>query len=165
MAESERYAASVAADEVKAEAWGELMGVFAANASPAQTVRGAFARTWGEVDPADSVWMHHMITARDPAAVVAAVDRWMASSTGKQAPGQMHLSRVVAGGVGSPSHIVSIGYASMAELERWQDGLVGNEDYAAFIDAAGAASEYHGVNMALRLKTWGNAPMAVGAAR
>lgn len=165
MAESERYAAGVAADEEKSEAWAELMAVFTEHATPAQTVRGAFVRSWGEVDPQDSVWMHHMITARDAPAVVAAMDRWMASPTGKRAPAQLHLSRVVAGGVGSPSHVVSIGYASLSELEAWQDSLVENEDYATFLEAAGAASDYHGANLALRVKAWGEGPAVAAAGR
>jgi hypothetical protein len=165
MAASEGYAAGVAGDEKKSAAWGELMATFVANASPGQTMRGAFVRNWGEVDPADSVWMHHMITARDAPAVVAALNRWMNSPTGKKAPGQVHLSRVVAGGIGAPSHVLSVGYASMAELETWQDSLAGNEDYAAFLEEASAASVYHGANMAVRVKAWGASPVQATAAR
>lgn len=158
VAAMEAYNKKVQSSEKMTAEWAKLMEVFSNNVTPVQTSRGSFVKSWGEVDPADSVWMHHMITATDPAAVVAAFDRWMNSPTGKQSPAQVHLSSVVAGGMGSPSHIVSIGYASQAEAESWQESLSGNADYQTFLGEVQQVSEYHGANLALRVKTWGDPP-------
>jgi hypothetical protein len=106
--------------------------------------------------------MHHFITANDAPAVVAAIERWMNSPTGKKAPGQMHLSGAVAGGIGSASHIVSVGNASLAEAEQWRDSLRGDSDFQAFLTAMNAAAEYHGANLAIEVKSWGEPPEAVG---
>lgn len=154
----EAYNQKVQSSEKMAAEWAKLMQVFADNVTPVQTTRGSFVKNWGEVDPADSVWMHHMVTASDAAAVVAAFDRWMNSPTGKKSPAQVDLSSVVAGGMGSPSHVVSIGYASQAEAEKCQDSLAGNQDYQTFLAAVQQVAEYHGANLAIRVKTWGNPP-------
>ena len=142
--------------------WTKLLTAMSAIATPVQRTRGAFLGSWGDVDPADTVWVHHFITANDAPAVVAAIDRWMNSRTGKKAPGQLHLSGVIAGGVGSASHIVSIGHASLAEAEQWRDSLRGNSDFAAFMTAMRGATEYHGANLLIELKSWGEPPEAIG---
>lgn len=165
VAANEAYGRQIQGDEKMSAEWAKLMGVFSTSTTVVQTTRGTFVKSWGEADPADSVWMHHMITVSDPGAVVAAFDRWMNSATGKRTPGQVHLSGVVAGGLGSPSHIVSIGYASQAEAERWQEELAGNQDYATFLEAVQQVSEYHGANLAVRVKAWGTSPIAQTASR
>jgi len=158
VATAEAYTQKVQTNEKMAAGWAKLMSVFEAHTTPVQTTRGTFIRNWGEIDPADSVWMHHMVTATDASAVVAALDRWMNSATGRKAPGQVHLSSVAAGGMGAPSHIVSIGYASQAEAETWQDSLSGNKDYQTFLTEISKATEYHGANLAIRVKSWGTPP-------
>lgn len=164
LADQEAFAQRVQTDEQLAAQWDKLMGVFTSLVTPVQTARGAFLRSWGDVDPSDTVWMHHFITAVDAPGVVAALDGWMNSDTGKKMPGQLHLSGVVAGGLGSPSHIVSVGFASQAEMETWNDSLRGNADYAAFLARMRQVAEYHGANMALEVKSWG-APPAQTASR
>lgn len=165
VAANEAFGQKVQNDEKLSAQWAKLMSVFSANTTVVQTSRGSFVRSWGDVDPADSVWMHHFVTAQNAPAVLAALDAWMNSPTGQKSPAQMHLSSVVAGGLGSPSHIVSVGYASQAEMEAWGDTLAGNADWARFLEAVGEVSEYHGANMAVRVKNWGTSPVAATASR
>lgn len=164
-AAAEAYGQKVQSNEKMAAAWARLMEVFSQNTTLAQTTRGSFVRSWGDIDPADSVWMHHMISTAQAPSVVAAMERWMNSPTGKKSPAQVHLSSVVAGGMGAPSHIVSIGYASQAEAEQWQDSLAGNKDYQAFLAEVREVSEYLGANLAIRVKAWGDSPIAQTASR
>jgi hypothetical protein len=161
MAANEQFSQSLQADEKMAADWAKLLGAMSGIATPVQRAKGAFLRNWGDVDPNDTVWMHHFITTDDAPAVVAAIDRWMNSPTGKKAPGQMHLSGAVAGGLGSATHIVSIGYASQAEAEQWQDSLAGNSDFEAFMATMQGLTEYHGANLLIELKSWGNPPEAI----
>lgn len=158
VAEMEAYNQKVQSDEQLTAQWGKLMKVFTDNVTPVQTTRGSFVKNWGEIDPADSVWMHHMLSTTDAAAVVSAFDRWMNSATGKKSPAQVHLSSVVAGGMGAPTHVVSVGFASQAEAEQWQESLAGNADYQTFLESVQEVAEYHGANLAIRVKTWGNPP-------
>jgi hypothetical protein len=161
-AADEAFSRSVQSDQKMMADWTKLLTAVSAIATPVQRARGAFLGNWGDVDPADTVWMHHFITANDAPAVVAAIERWMNSPTGKKAPGQMHLSGAVAGGIGSASHIVSVGNASLAEAEQWRDSLRGDSDFQAFLTAMNAAAEYHGANLAIEVKSWGEPPEAVG---
>ncbi|MEQ8858884.1 MAG: hypothetical protein RIC56_09570 [Pseudomonadales bacterium] len=165
VAANEAFSQKVQNDEKLTAQWAKLIGVFSANTTVVETTRGSFVRSWGDVDTGDSAWIHHFVTVSDPAGMVAAMDQWMNSATGKKAPGQLHLSSVVAGGMGSPSHIVSIGYANQAEMETWNDSLAGNAEFAAYIAKLQSMSEYHGANMAIRVKTWGNDPVAATASR
>lgn len=162
VAADEAYGQSIQSNPKMMADWNKLVAAVSAIATPVQRARGAFLGSWGDVDPTDTVWMHHFITANDAPAVVAAIDRWMNSPTGKKAPGQLHLSGAVAGGVGSASHIVSVGHASQAEAEQWGDSLRGNSDFAAFMTAMRAAAEYHGANLLIEVKSWGEPPEAVG---
>ena len=90
-------------------------------ATVVQTSRGSLLRSWGDVDPSDTVWMHHFVTATDAALVVGAMDRWANSAEGETMAGQMHLSGVVAGGVGSPA--TSSPLATRAR-PRWKLGAI-----------------------------------------
>lgn len=162
VAADEAFGQSIQSDPKKMADWTKLLSTVSAIATPVQRSRGAFLRSWGDVDPTDTVWVHHFITANDAPAVVAAIDKWMNSATGKKSPGQLHLSSVLAGGVGSASHIVSVGNASQAEAEKWRDSLAGNSDFAAFMTAMNAAADYHGANLAIEVKSWGEPPQAVG---
>ena len=162
VAADEAFSQAVQSDPKIAADWAKLVAAVSAIATPVQRARGTFLGNWGDVDPADTVWMHHFFTAEDAPAVVAAIEQWMNSPTGKKAPGQMHLSGSVAGGIGSPSHILSIGNASQAEAEQWRDSLAGNSDFEAFMTAMRKATDYHGANLLLELKSWGTPPEAVG---
>ena len=162
VAANEQFSQSIQSDQKASADWAKLLGAMSGIATPVQRARGAFLGNWGDVDPSDTVWMHHFISADDAPAVVAAIDRWMNSPTGKRAPGQLHLSGTVAGGLGSSTHILSVGHASQAEAEQWRDSLVGNADFEAFMSAMRDATEYHGANLLIEVKSWGNPPEAIG---
>ena len=160
VAAHEAFGQQVQTDEAMQLKWMDLLDVFTASATQHQTIRGSFVKSWGEVNDTDSVWVVHYLTASDAAAVVAAMERWMNSPTGKQAPTQVHLSSIVAGGIGSPSHVVSVGYASQAEMESWGATLTGNADFSRFMDEIGEVSDYHGANLMVSMASWGGMPLA-----
>lgn len=158
----EAFANSVQSDPKMAADWGKLLGAMSAIATPVQRTRGAFIANWGEIDPDDTVWTHFFLSTADPAAVLTAVDRWMNSDTGQKATGQVHLSAIVAGGIGSPTHVLSFGTASQAEAAQWRESLVGDSNYDAFMVAMRAVAENHGANLLIELKSWGNPPAVAG---
>jgi hypothetical protein len=89
--------------------------------------------------------------------VTAALDAWMASPGGKKFPGQMYLLSMDAGGVSTPdvTGMVSAGFASLAEMETFNDGLNNDPDFATFIAAMEKASTHVGASVAQTLKVWG----------
>lgn len=157
-AEREAFVQKMQADP----AWNEFMATMAEVAQPVSQVMYRSLKSWGKAEDTDPVWMLHAFTVRDPAAFLAAIEKLMASPTGKQFPGQVHLSAVVAGGIGmSPvTHVISVGWASEAEMESWAAVQAGSADWSAFMEASRKAAEYRGGSLARDLKTWGPASLA-----
>ncbi len=141
-------------------AWTDYQSTMARIAQPVSQVMFRTLKSWGEVVDTDQVWVGSAFAVENPAAFVAAIDKFMASATGKKFPGQVHLSGVLAGGISPISHLVSIGYASEAEMETWMDSLMGNADWAACLEAARPAAKSLGASLGRNVKTWGSVPAA-----
>ena len=91
------------------------------------------------------------------AVLLSAMRSYSQSATGQAAPGQVHLSAVTAGGVGSASHIISVGWASEAEWESEVQRTAGNPQWNALIRTMRAVAEYHGATLQRDIKSWGKA--------
>jgi hypothetical protein len=68
----------------------------------------------------------------------------------------VHLSAVLAAGMTPATHVVSVAYASEAEMEAWGDVVMPSADWAAFLNAIRGKSERLGVMMVRTVKTWGS---------
>lgn len=156
MAERETFVQKLQADP----AWASFQGALAKVSQPASSVMYTTLRSWGEASDADVVWVGHAFDVDDPAAFVKALDAFMMSETGKTFPGQVHLSSVVAAGLSPVSHTISVGHASEAEMETWNDGLRGNADWEAYLAASNPAADYLGATLQRTVKTWGEASLA-----
>lgn len=141
-------------------AWTEFQNTMAGASQPGGTAIMRTVKVWGEVVDTDHVWMAHDFDVSDPPAFLAALDALMASPTGQKFPGQVYLSAVVAGGITPVSHTISVGYASEAEMDAWQQTVAATDDWAEYLDATGEAAEYLGTSMARDVKSWGSATLA-----
>jgi hypothetical protein len=140
-------------------AWTQFLGDLEKNTTPVSTVRNNVIKSWGDLVDTDQVWMAHSFDVTDGAAFLAAIDKLMASETGKKFPGQVYLSAVVAGGLSPVSHIISVGYDSEAEMAAWNQTVQGSKDWTAYTDATATVSEYLGGSLARTLKAWGPATL------
>lgn len=140
-------------------AWPVFQASLTKLSQPVSTVLNGTMKSWGDVNDTDGVWQGHAFAVKDPAAFLAALDKFMASETGKRFPGQVHLSQVIAGGITPVTHMISVGFASEVEMAAWSDSLVGNADWTAYLDASRASAEYLGASLSRTLKSWGKAPM------
>ena len=113
----------------------------------------------GDINDTDTVWAVHSFDVDDPAAFLAAVEKLLASPTGKKHPGQVHVSAVVAGGITPVNTVISVGYASEAEMEAWVTTRNASTDWAAYLEASGKVSEYLGTSLARTVKRWGSATL------
>ena len=141
------------------EAYQVFLSALAAIGPGTSSARYRVLKSWGEISDTDSVWMSYYFDVEDPAAFVAAIDSFRSSATGKKSPSQSHLSSVVAAGITPTTHLVTVGYASEAEMENWQMGLSGNSDWEALLDALGDSADYYGATMARTVKVWGSASL------
>lgn len=140
-------------------AWPLFQAAMTKLSQPASTVLYGTMKRWGDVNDTDGVWQGHAFAVKDPAALLAALNQLMASETGKKFPGQVYLSEVIAGGITPVTHMISVGFASEVEMAAWNDSLVGNADWTAYLDASRLSSEYLGNTLSRTLKSWGKAPM------
>jgi hypothetical protein len=154
-AEREAWVQELQADP----AWAAFQKTIAGLAEPVSSSMYRTVRSWGDIADTDTVWMTHSVNVSDPAAYLAALEKFRASPTGQKFEGQVHLSAVVAAGLSPVSHVISVGYASEAEIEAWADMRIGSADWAAFLNATQPISDYLGGSMSRNLKTWGPATL------
>jgi hypothetical protein len=141
-------------------AWGEFLAAMTASTEPVSQVLYKTLGHWGEIVDTDRLWMVYAFNVSDPAAFAAAIEKFVASPTGQKFPGQVYLSSVVAGGITQVTHVISVGYASEAEMDAWVDIRNASADWQAYLNAANPVSDFLGASMARTLKTWGPATLA-----
>jgi hypothetical protein len=154
-ADGEAYGAKLFADSAFAQFEAELAKLSTGGA----TVRNRTVKSWGDFSDADVVWLTVYLAVKDEAAVLAARDRWGASESGKKFPGQAHLSAVVAGGAGPVTHVLTVGYASEAEMESWGAQSRKTAEWQAYQKDLRAAADVLGFALSRTLKAWGPATM------
>jgi hypothetical protein len=141
-------------------AWATFLATVTKLTEPVSTVMYQTIKSWGDVQDSDTVWMTHAFNVSNPAGFLAALETFRASPTGQSFKGQVHVSAVVAGGLSPVSHVISVGYASEAEMEAWGNTRTPSKDWAAYIEASRATAEYLGGSLGRNLKTWGPAPLS-----
>jgi len=123
------------------------------------TVRTRSLRSWGDLQDTDTVWVSHYFNVTDGPAFMAALDKWLASAAGKKFPGQGHLSAIAVGGMGAPSHVINVGYASQTEMAEYGDTVAASPEWATYLAEVAKAATYAGANMSQQVKAWGPASM------
>ncbi len=139
--------------------WAEFTKATGAISQPTSQVMYRTVKNWGDLADTDHVWMAHPFEATDPPAFLAALDALMTSGTGKSFPGQVYLSEVVAGGLSPVTHVISVGYASEAEMESWAATRDASSDWSDYLAKSRKSAKYLGAIMARDLKSWGPATL------
>jgi hypothetical protein len=155
VAELETFQNAVANDP----ALSTLMDTIVPVATLQSQVRTVAIRSWGDIQDSDTVWNAHYFNVTDAAGFNAALDTWLASKQGKKFPGQGHLAAINVGGLGAPTHVINVGYASQAEMESYNDSTAGSPDWAAFVQALGGISTHVGADLTQQVKAWGPATL------
>jgi hypothetical protein len=151
-ADREAYMQKLQADPV----WADFRATLAELSPSVGQVILRSLKSWGEVVDSDHVWMSYAFAVSDPPALLAALEKFLASKTGKRFPGQVHLALVVAGGANPTTHSINVGYASEAEMETWADSMAGNADWAAYLKASRASAQLLGASLIRDIKAWGS---------
>jgi hypothetical protein len=108
----------------------------------------------------DVIWNAHYFNVTDAAGFNAALDAWQATPMGKKFPGQGHLSAISMGGIGAPTHVINLGYASIAEMEAYSDAIAEDPaDWTNFMTAMGKVSTHLGADLSEQVKAWGPATL------
>lgn len=155
VAEREAFVQKLQADP----AWTEFQKAMVEVSQPVSQSMLRTMKRWGDIVDTDHVWIAHMFQVSDASAFLAALDALMASPTGKTFPGQVYLSEVVAAGSTPLTHVISVGYASEAEMDDWTTKLNASKDWSTYLDASRNAADYLGASLARDVKTWGPATL------
>lgn len=154
-AELETYTNLMQDDPARAEYFKTILPI----AQLQTTSRVSIMKSWGDVNDTDTVWVAHYFTVTDPAAFVAALETFQKSPIGVKFPGQGHLGAMSLGGISPVTHVISLGYASIAEMEAYNDMAAKDPEWTKFLAAARPASEHLGADLSRTLKQWGTASM------
>ena len=138
-------------------AWAEYQATTSGVTQGVSDVLHRTVKSWGDIVDTDVVWAAHAFNVTDPAGFMAAIDTLTNSETGKNFPGQAHLSAVVAGGISPANYVLSVGYASLAEMETWTQTIQPSADWAAYIKATQPTGEFLGTTLSRNIKRWGPA--------
>jgi len=156
VAEREKFQTELYADP----AWANFMtAITAVNRTPGSTARGVILYSNGDVSDADVVWINHYLTVSDPAVLLSAMRTYSQTATGKAAPGEVHLSAVIAAGPNGASHIISLGYESETEMADWTEKVQADPAYRTLVNTMRAVSVYHGATIQRTIKSWGKTPI------
>jgi len=153
LAEGEAFGQKLQADP----AWATFQAEMTRLSQPVSRVLYRTIKNWGELADSDHVWMAHAFAVKDASGFLAALNKLMASPTGKKFPGQVYLSEIIAGGISPATHVISVGFTSQAEMEAWNVTRDASTDWAAYIRASRSTGDYLGASLYSDLKTWGPA--------
>ncbi len=120
------------------------------------TSRMDFMKSWGDESDKDVLWEIYAFKVIDAAVFTSAIDRLLASDTGKKFPGQVHLSAVAFAGDWPATHLISVGFESEAESESWGERMVASKDWASYQKRSNRVSTFAGAFMIRSIKTWGS---------
>lgn len=154
-AAGEEFANKLVADP----AWAQFQGAMAKLGTITSTARYRTVKSWGDISDSDVVWLGVGLVVKDVPAFLAARERYTASATGKKFPGQGHLSAVVAAGAAPVTHIISVGYASEAEMESWGVTNRASADWQAYQTEIQSSAQVVGFTLSRVVKSWGPATM------
>lgn len=140
-------------------AWSEFVKTTSSISKPVSQTLYRTVKSWGDQVDTDHVWIAHAFQVNDPAGFQAAIESFMVSATGKSFPGQVYLSEVVAGGISPATHVISVGYASEAEMESWTATRNASADWAAYTAKARTVGKHLGATLSRDVKSWGPATL------
>lgn len=123
------------------------------------TARLSTLKSWGDISDTDTVWNAHYFNVTDPAQFAAAIDTWMNSPAGKKGPSQVHLIAVSASGMTNATHVITVGWASIAEMEANTDANRADPDWLKLLETIDPISTHLGAELSREVKHWGTASM------
>ncbi len=129
-----------------------FMGSLTPVSQPVSEYINSFGANWGTASNDDRLWQLTRFRTTDPMAVVAAQNKLMSDPSMKDFPGQIGLS---ATGVGnrsgmnndSSSHIFSVGFESVEEMESWGSYLQTQPAWGEYLRSLQGVVEWQGTEL------------------
>jgi len=106
-----------------------------ANSEPINNSAMATLMGWGTVSNNDTVWEAIRVNVTNPGGVFAAFNTLMDSKSAEALPGEVWLSAIHYGNAADGdvlTHVIPVGYQSMAEMQAWNDQIRKTQAWADF---------------------------------
>jgi hypothetical protein len=123
-------------------------------AKPISTTLYNTEKSWGDINDTDQLWFLHHFNVKDRPRWVAAVEKFIASPTGQNAPFQVHLSSIIAGGLSPVNLVTTVGYASETEMSEWFATRNASDDWHTYLRDNVGTAEFLGSNLSRIVKRW-----------
>ena len=117
------------------KAWKKFQAAMSANSEAINNSAMETLMGWGTVSNKDTVWEAIRVNVSDPGAVVTAFNALMTSKSAEAFPGEVWLSAISYGNAADgdvATHVITVGYESMAEMEAWNDQIRKTQAWADF---------------------------------
>lgn len=103
-----------------------------------------------------NAYKFYEVSAENATAVVSATDALMASETGRQFNGALHLNAYLANGSSPATHAFVLLMPSMAAITEWETRLSQSADGASFFSSLAANATGVSESMGSMIKAWGD---------
>ena len=127
------------------------------NSTPITERINSFIQSYGTASNDDVVWLIHQLNVKPSkvAAVMKAFEK-IDNDTQGQFPGQFGLS-AVAFGQEDATHLLTVGYSSIEEMESWEDQLATNKAINSFWKKMDNLAEWKGNDLLVNARVYDSA--------
>ena len=135
----------------------EFGSVLRENSSPVFQRINSFLETYGSPSNEDTYWEVHEFSAKpsDVNAIARATQK-MDQAIKADFPGQFGLS-AVSFGSGEVTHLLTVGFSSIAELEAWEDSVPTNKAVQKWLKTLDSLVEWKGSDVLMNAKVYDSA--------
>ena len=135
----------------------KFFSVYNANSTPITERINSFVQSYGTPSNDHVVWLIHQLNVKpsNVAAVMKAFEK-VDKGTKGQFPGQFGLS-AVAFGQEDVTHLLTVGYASIEEMESWEDQLASNKAINTFWKTFDKIGEWKGNDLLVNARVYDSA--------
>ena len=135
----------------------KFYAVLNANSTPITDRINSFVQSYGTASNDDVVWLIHQFNVK-PSKVTAVVKAFekLDRGTKDQFPGQFGLS-AVAFGQEDVTHLLTVGYSSIEEMESWEDQIGSNKAIIEFQKTMDKIAEWKGNDLLINTRVYDSA--------
>ena len=140
------------------EAGQKFFSVLRANSTPVSDQFNSFIQTYGTPSNDDVVWIiHEFFTKPSNVEEVLKHTATLDKEIKGDFPGQFGISAVSFGGGTEVSHLLTVGYSSIAELESWEDQVATNKALQRFFNKTDKIIDWKGSKLLFNARIYDSA--------
>mgnify|MGYP001179907304 CR=1 FL=1 len=142
----------------QSEAGQKFFSVLRANSTPVSEQFNSFIQTYGTPSNEDVVWIiHEFFTQPSNVEEVLKHTSVLDKEIKGNFPGQFGISAVSFGGGAEVSHLLTVGYSSISELESWEDQVATNKALQKYFNKTDKIIDWKGSKLLFNARIYDSA--------